>query len=308
MSAGAEGDALTAPSRVRDLLARHGLRPDKRLGQHFLIDANILAKILDAAELSAADAVLEIGPGLGTVTRELAARAGRVVAVEVDRRLEPVLRETLAGRVNVDLVFADALRADLSTLCPGGARSWKAVANLPYYITGPLLARLLEHGAPDGRPPGRFSHAVVMVQEEVARRFTARPGTKAYGAMSLLVQYHAEVEPVTRVSPTCFFPPPEVSSAVVRLRIRSAPPVEADPRVLFGVIRAAFAQRRKSLRNALTGGGGPARAEAILGAAGIDPARRGETLSLEEFSRIARLLEATGGASDFQANCGNPGC
>lgn len=293
MSPAVAGETLTAPSRVRDLLARHGLRPDKRLGQHFLVDANILGKILEAAEISASDRVLEIGPGLGTMTRALAERAARVVAVEVDRRLAPVLAETLAGRENVAVVTGDALRVDLEALCPGGPGSWKVVANLPYYITAPLVARLLEHGAGAGRPPGRFSRLVVMVQEEVARRFAARPGTKEYGAFSLLVRYHAEVDPVVRVSPTCFFPPPEVSSAVVRLRTRPAPPVEADPGVLFAVIRAAFAQRRKSLRNALAGGAAAPfpEAEAALEAAGIDGARRGETLTLEEFARLARRLD-----------------
>ncbi len=284
--------SLTAPSRVRALLARHGLRPDRRRGQHFLVDANVLAKILAAAELREEDRVLEIGPGLGTVTRELAARAERVVAVEVDRRLLPVLEETLSGLDNVTVVAGDALRVDLDALCPGDPGSWKVVANLPYYLTGPLVARLLTLGARGGRPPGRFGRLVVMVQEEVAARLVAAPGSEAYGAFSVLVQYHATAEAVARVSPNCFYPPPEVVSAVVRLEARREPPVAAEPRALFAVVRAAFGQRRKSLRNALSSGLGlaPREVEEALRAAGIAPGRRGETLSLAEFGALAALL------------------
>lgn len=290
--AGPAEPPLTAPSRVKLLLQRHGLRPDRRRGQHFLVDANVLDKILAAAELTGADRVLEIGPGLGTVTRPLALAAGRVVAVEVDRRLLPVLAETLAGLENVVVVQGDALRLDLERLCAGGPASWKVVANLPYYLTGPLVSRLLTVGTQGGRPPGRFGLLVLMVQAEVAQRLLAAPGTAAYGAFTVLARYHASVELVARVSATCFFPPPEVASAVVRLRARERPPVAADPDALFAVVRAAFAQRRKSLRNALAAGLGlaPAAVEEALRAGGIEAGRRGETLSLEEFGVLAGLL------------------
>lgn len=296
---------LTAPSQVKALLARHGLRPDRRLGQHFLVDANILARIVDTAEVRPGDAVLEVGPGLGTLTRALAQRGARVVAVEIDRRLLPVLGETLAGHGGVEIVTGDALRVDLDAVCPPPAANWKVVANIPYGITGPLVARLLLSGAVGGRPPGRFPLMVLMVQEEVARRMTAAPGGKDYGAFTLLVRYHAEVESILRVSRNCFFPPPEVGSAVVRLRARARPPVEADPGTLFALVRAAFAQRRKSLRNALAAGlrGAEGRAgvedgvvQAALRQAGIDGGRRGETLSLEEFAALARAWALHGPA------------
>lgn len=290
---------LTAPSQVRALLDRYGLRPNRRLGQNFLIDANILGKIVAAADLQPDDAVLEIGPGLGTLTRELAGRAGRVVAVELDRLLLPVLQETLQGYDNVTLVHGDAVRMDWAALCPSeavtagrsdgnvsdGRRRWKVVANLPYYITGPVLARLL--------PSGLFSLVVVMVQMEVARRMSAVPGSREYGAFSVMVQYYAEPELVARVPPAAFFPPPDVCSAVVRLKIRTRPPVEADSRLFFTVVRAAFRHRRKSLRNALESGL-PARAAGeagfLLRKAGIDGSRRAETLSLAEFASLANAL------------------
>ncbi len=280
---------LTAPSQVRALLKRYGLRPNRRLGQHFLIDANVLAKVVAAAELGPLDNVLEIGPGLGTLTHELARRAGRVVAVELDRALLPVLEETLAGLDNVTVVHGDAVRVDLAALC-GGTAAWKVVANLPYGVTGPVVARLLESG--------RFALLVVMVQLEVAQRMLAGPGSRDYGAFSVLVRYYAEPELVARVPATAFLPPPEVGSAVVRLRARAAPPVDADPRAFFAVVRAAFGHRRKSLRNALQAGLAATARDAgrLPREAGLDGERRGETLSLEEFAALARSLQK---ATDF---------
>lgn len=288
---------LTAPSQVRELLTRHGLRANRRLGQHFLVDANILAKVVEAAGLTPADCVLEVGAGLGVLTRELAARAGRVLAVELDRGLLPVLAETLAGLGNVELIHGDALALDLRSLAahrppaPGGV--WKAVANLPYQVTGPLIMGLL--GAEDpawGASPFRLG--VFMVQWEVARRLLAAPGSGDYGAFTVLARYRARVELVTRVSPRSFLPPPEVESAVVRLAPHSAPPVEARAERLRQVVRAAFGQRRKSLRNALAAlpapWGGPQAAQ-LLAAGGIAGERRGETLSLEEFAALARAMD-----------------
>lgn len=298
---GTDRGNLTAPSQVRALLARHGIRPKRRLGQHFLIDGNILRKIVEAADLTPSSNVLEIGPGLGTLTRELAGRAAKVVAVEADGSLMPVLEETLAAHDGLVLVHGDALKVDLERLCPPEPeRGWKVVANLPYYITAPMMIRLLELGTDHGRPPGRFGHLVVMVQHEVARRMAARPGSADYGAFALRIQYHARVETVATVGPRCFYPPPKVGSAVVSLSIHASAPVEADPEPLFALIRAAFSQRRKSILNALKGGfkppaGGPvpdrAALEGMLNKAGIDPLSRGEVISLEGFARLARTFD-----------------
>ncbi len=276
---------LTSPSVLRALLARHGLEPSQALGQHFLVDSNVLNRILAAAGLGPADPVLEIGPGLGTLTRALADAAGRVVAVELDRRLGPVLAETLAGRTNVELVLGDVLRVDLEKLLQPGRPAWVVVANLPYGVTGPVLGRLVEGTLPIRR-------AVLMVQLEVARRMAAAAGTPAYGALSVAVQYRARVEVVARVSPRAFYPPPEVTSAICRLDWWDRPPVAVPPGQLFAVVRAAFGQRRKTLANSLAAGLGlpkPA-VEAALRQAGIDPGLRGERLDLEAFARVAEVL------------------
>ncbi|MEW6771408.1 MAG: 16S rRNA (adenine(1518)-N(6)/adenine(1519)-N(6))-dimethyltransferase RsmA [Bacillota bacterium] len=282
---------LTSPAAVRALLSRYGVRPKKRLGQNFLINPGILGKIVAAANLTVADTVVEIGPGVGTLTRRLVEAAGKVVAVEVDPALVALLKETLSGFPNLYLVEGDALKADFNALvaAAGGAFPYKVVANLPYYITTPLLTRLLT---------GNFKVAllVVMVQKEVALRLVARPGTKEYGALSVLVRFMAEPELVAVVSRGSFLPAPEVDSAVVRLTVRSSAPVAVpDEELFFRVVRAAFAQRRKTLANALAGSGlGPGRDAwpEVLARAGIDPMRRGETLSLEEFAAVTRSLAA----------------
>ncbi len=307
--------ALCSPRAVAEILRRHGLRARKRLGQHFLVDRRVLAAIVGAAELTPADAVLEIGAGLGTLTLALAARAGRVVAIEVARELAPVLAETLAGVasaevghaagggldrsaagtsgevVPVRLVFGDALRLDLARLLAeeGAGRRWKAVANLPYYATAPLLARLL------GLP---LDLLVLTVQKEVAERLVAAPGSHRYGALTVFVAYHAAAEVVAAVPPRSFYPPPLVASAVVRLRRRPAPPVPVPAPVLFAAVRAAFAHRRKTLANALAAElappGGRGTVETALARASLDAGRRPETLSLEEFARLAGALLAEG--------------
>jgi len=272
---------------------RHKFRAKRRLGQSFLLDSGILARLAEAAELSPADTVLEIGPGTGNLTRELARRAGAVVAVEIDRELAPLLAETLAGFDNIHLVWGDFLAQDLTRLWelappgPGGVR--KVAANLPYYITSPILVKLLtSQGAP--------ALAVLLVQQEVAERLLAAPGTRAYGSLSVLVQFYTVPELVLKVPPRAFFPPPEVSSAAVRLRLRSNPPVDVqDPSLFFQVVRAAFGQRRKTLINALLAGlkwGDKATLAAALKAAGIDPMRRGETLSLEEFAALTHAVRS----------------
>ena len=240
---------LASPADVSALLRQHGLRPKKRLGQNFLVDRNTLEKIAAAAELGPADRVLEIGPGLGALTRTLAERAGRVAAVEVDASLLPILAETLDGLDNVELVHADFLQLPLPSFLTQhlGDAGIKVVANIPYYITSPIVEQLLAVAE-------RLERVILLVQREVAERLTARPGTPEYGSFTLFVRYYAEVEVLGRVSRHVFLPPPNVDSAIVRLRLRPEPAVRVTrPERLFDVIHAAFQQRRKILLNALTG-------------------------------------------------------
>lgn len=281
---------LFSPVEVRELLARHGLRPKKRLGQNFLIDRNVLRKIIEAAELDAGSHVIEVGPGLGTVTREAAGVAARVVAVEADRGLIPVLEETVGGLPNVEIVAGDFLKLDLPEFISSGFGGNRAtvVANLPYYITSPLIIKLIE-----AKP--YINRMVVMVQDEVADRMTAAPGSGEYGSLSVFVQYHCDVKVAAHVKRTVFYPAPEVDSAVVRLDIREKPAVDVpDEELFFRIVRASFGQRRKTLLRSLSGspdlGWSRETAGAALEKAGIDPIRRGETLSLEEFASLARCV------------------
>jgi 16S rRNA (adenine1518-N6/adenine1519-N6)-dimethyltransferase len=281
---------LSSPAAVSALLRRHNLRPMKRHGQNFLVDANTLAKIADAGEISLGDQVMEIGGGLGVLTQQLAERVGetgRVVTVEIDRKILPVLEETVGPMPQVCIVSADALAIDLAAFVPEhfAASPVRVVANIPYNITSPLLANLLTHKS-------LFSLIVLLVQKEVAQRLTAKPGTSDWGAFSVFAQYHAEIEVVGMVPPTVFFPPPDVTSAIIRLRPRPSPPVQvADETLFFAIVRAAFGQRRKTLLNALSNdpalGWTKERALAALENAGIGPTRRGETLTLDDFGRLA---------------------
>jgi len=262
------------------ILRAFGLRASKRLGQNFLVDEGVVDGIVAAAGVKPGDTVLEIGPGIGTLTQGLAEAGARVVAVELDRRLVDVLRETLAGYDNVRVISGDILKIDLGR--ENLAAPFKVVANLPYYITTPIIMRLLEQRLP-------ASVIVAMVQKEVAERMAASPGGKEYGALSVAVQYYTDPEIVFTVKPESFIPAPAVESAVIRCPVRSAPPVAvADERAFFRVVRAAFAQRRKTLVNALKGAGlAAAEAKAVLAKAGIDGGRRGETLSLAEIAAVA---------------------
>jgi 16S rRNA (adenine1518-N6/adenine1519-N6)-dimethyltransferase len=277
--------SLTSPAQVNELLRRHGLRPRKRWGQNFLIDRNTLDNVLRAAEVGPEDAVLEIGPGLGTLTRELAQRARRVVAVEIDPLLVELLRtETLAELPNVEVVQADALELDLPALLED--ETWKAVANIPYYITTPLIERLLAVRS-------HLERIVLMVQREVAARLTAAPGSDDYGSLSIFAQYYTVPELTARVSRHAFLPPPGVDSAIVRLLIRREPvALVRDEALFFQAVRASFEQRRKTLLNSLTTVPGVTRevAATALSRAGIDPARRGETLGIPEFARLTEAL------------------
>ena len=267
---------------VREVLAGLGLHPSRRLGQNFLVEPAVLFHILEAAEVGPQDAVLEVGPGLGVLTGELARRAGRVVAVELDGRLAARLREQFRAAAHVALVEGDILRHD-----PGALMSWlpyKVVANLPYAITSPVLRHLLE-----ARPaPQRL---VVMVQWEVARRITAAPPDMSL--LALAVQYYARPEIVTRVPAGCFVPAPQVDSAVLRLEVAPQPRVDVPPEPFFRLARLAFAHPRQQLGKTLAIGLGRPREEvdAALSAAGVAPQRRPETVALDEWTAIAREIE-----------------
>jgi len=283
--------ALASPGETARVLRAYGIRPRRRFGQHFLISRRVLDRILEAAALSPADGVLEIGAGIGTLTVPLAEAAAAVVAVELDGALLPALRDAVARFPHVTVVAGDALALDLPRLVAPLPPPRKAVSNLPYRIASPLIVALLEQ-------PLGLARMVFTVQREVAQRLAAAPGGKAYGALSVAVQYRAQASLVMRVPPSAFFPPPEVESAVVRLEVRPRPAVAVpDEALFFRVVRAAFAQRRKTLRNTVAGALGlPAPAvEAAARRAGIDPRRRGETLALGEFAALAAALAGATG-------------
>ena len=283
---------IGTPRRTREIIARYGFTFRKSLGQNFLVDANVLRRIVEAAELGSAKGALEIGPGIGALTERLALAAGKVVAIELDRRLIPILEDLLEPHRNVEIVHGDALKLDLKRLIAerfAGLDKVSVVANLPYYVTTPILMKLLEDRLP-------LESIVVMVQKEVAGRMTAPPGGKDYGSLSVAVRYFADPEIVCHVPRNVFVPPPNVDSAVVRLRLRGRPPVDVrDEALFFRVVHAAFAQRRKTLANNLTALLGKERrgeAAELPASCGIDPGRRGETLSLEEFAALANVLAA----------------
>lgn len=270
------------------------LRAKRRLGQNFLHDQHILEQIADAANLSPEDTVLEIGPGTGTLTQHLVERAGKVVAVEIDERMRPMLNILETTRSNFRVVWGDFMKLSWADL--GLSGSIKVVANIPYYITTPILLKLLQAKDLERRPlrdvPPLADLIVMMVQEEVADRMVAGPGSKAYGSLSLIVQYATEIERVVRVPKTAFKPVPKVDSTVVRLIPRRIPPVEVmDARIYSRVIRGGFGLRRKTLLNSLMAAAFPR--EALVNAfevSGIDGSRRGETLTMKEFATLADAL------------------
>lgn len=283
---------LTKPSDLKRVLAAQGLHLSKRFGQNFLVDRIHLLRVVETAQVSDEDFVFEVGPGVGTLTVELAQRAARVVAVELDRGLIPVLADVLSPYPNVTVLQADALKLDLPAFLlenrGSSGRPWKVVANIPYNITSPLLVKLLESK--------RFlSSITLMVQKEVAQRLRAAPASDDYGALTVFAQFHADVSVAGIVPRGAFFPPPKVDSAIVHLVPRAVPPVVVpSDEAFFLVSRAAFGQRRKTLANALTNAPSlPFSREqvgAALIAAGVDEQRRGETLSLEEFAAVCRAL------------------
>lgn len=281
---------LGNPKGTIEILKKYHFNFQKRYGQNFLIDSNILEKIVESAGISGADCVLEIGPGIGTMTQYLAQSAQKVIAVEIDRALIPILEDTLSPYDNVTVINEDILKIDICGLIreKNQGKPVKVVANLPYYITTPIIMGLFEDHVP-------LKSITVMVQKEVAERMQAGPGSKDYGALSLAVQYYARPEIVANVPPNCFIPRPNVGSAVVRMDRYETPPVHAeDERKLFAVIRAAFNQRRKTLANSLANGQEPGiskeRTCQALERMGLPAAVRGEALSLEQFAELSSLL------------------
>ena len=290
--------ALGTPSGTIEILKKYNFTFQKRYGQNFLIDANILEKIIRLSEITKDDCVIEIGPGIGTMTQYLAESAGKVIAIEIDRHLIPILEETLKEYKNVTIMNEDVLKVDIKKIVEekNNGNPIKVVANLPYYITTPIVMGLFESGVP-------LQDITIMVQKEVAERMQVGPGSKDYGALSLAVQYYARPEVLLQVPGTCFMPRPAVGSAVIRLKRYEKPPVTAqDEKKMFAVIRAAFGQRRKTLSNALAGGltyadskGNPVQVNrqqvcAVLEKMGIKPDIRGEALTLAQFAELSNLL------------------
>ena len=277
---------------THEILTKYGLRLTKSLGQNFLTDIHIIEKIVDAGDVSKDDLVLEIGPGIGAMTLQLARHAGRVVAVEIDRHLIPALAEVLADCPNTTVVHADILKADLHSLVAGWHGPLKVVSNLPYYITTPIIMHLLESDIP-------WDTLVFMVQKEVAQRLAAQPGGKDYSGLSVAIRCLSEPKLCFTVSRNCFVPKPDVDSAVVRLRKAPNPHVEGVARALFHqVVRAAFSQRRKTIVNSLGSAGwmpgGKDGLRVVLGEMGIPENERAECLSLPQFADITRKLGARG--------------
>lgn len=283
-------EKLSNPQRTIEVIKKYEFCFQKKFGQNFLIDGHVLDKIIAGAGVTKDDMVLEIGPGIGTMTQYLAEAAGKVVAVEIDRNLLPILQETLSDYDNVKVIHADVLSLDLEKLVQeeNGGRPIKVVANLPYYITTPIIMALFEQHVP-------LANVTVMVQKEVAARMKSGPGSKDYGALSLAVQYYAEPYIVANVPCNCFMPRPNVDSAVIRLTRYEEPPVQVkDEKMLFKIIRASFNQRRKTLQNGLNNSSElnftKDQIAAAIAEAGFSPSVRGEALTLEQFARLTDIL------------------
>lgn len=279
---------LTDIAYIRDVLARHGFHFSKKLGQNFLVNPSVCPRMAEACGASPQSGVLEIGPGIGVLTRELAIRANNVVAIELDDRLPPVLAETLSGLDNVEIVSGDCLKLDLPALLRDkfGDREVAVCANLPYYITSPIIMSLLESRLD-------VTNITVMVQKEAAQRLCAAPGTREAGAVTLAVNYYAEAETLFTVSRGSFLPAPNVDSAVIRLTVRKTPPCDVNnEKAMFRLIHAGFGQRRKTLLNSLASAGYTKDAlSAALAAAGIPVTARAEQLTLPQFAALTNALE-----------------
>ena len=286
---------LGNPQNTIEILQKYHFNFQKKFGQNFLIDTHVLEKIISAAGITKDDMVLEIGPGIGTMTQYLAEHAGKVVAVEIDTNLLPILDETLKGYPNVTVINSDILKLDMNKLVDeyNDGRPIKVAANLPYYITTPIIMGLFESNVP-------IDNITVMVQKEVADRMQVGPGSKDYGALSLAVQYYAKPYIVANVPPNCFIPRPNVGSAVIRLTRYQEPPVQVDePGIMFRLIRASFNQRRKTLQNGLNNSPEvPYTKEQIASAIeslGVPASVRGEALTLEQFASLANYFTRTAG-------------
>ena len=284
---------LGNPQNTIAVLQKYNFSFQKKFGQNFLIDTHVLDKIIASAEITKDDMVLEIGPGIGTMTQYLACAAGKVVAVEIDKTLIPILEDTLSEYDNVQIINQDVLKVNLAKLAEeeNGGKPIKVVANLPYYITTPIIMGLFENHVP-------LKSITVMVQKEVADRMQVGPGTKDYGALSLAVQYYAKPYIVANVPPNCFMPRPKVWSAVIRLERYEEPPVQvADEKLMFRIIRASFNQRRKTLVNGLKNSPEiqftKEEIEAAIETLGKGASVRGEALTLEEFARLSNILSGT---------------
>lgn len=281
---------LGNPRNTIAVLQKYQFRFQKKFGQNFLIDERVIGRILDAAGIGSGDCVVEIGPGIGTMTQYLAERAREVVAVEIDKMLIPILADTLSAYDNVTVINEDILKVDIAALVQekNGGRPVKVVANLPYYITTPIIMGLFESNVP-------VESMTVMVQKEVAERMQAKPGTKDYGALSLAVQYYAKAETAAHVPPNCFMPRPQVASTVVKLQRYEEPPVKAaDAGRMFAIIRAVFNQRRKTMVNSIANakelGVTKEQVLSALECMGESPTVRGETFTLAKFAQFADLL------------------
>jgi len=282
--------SLGNPKNTIEMIQKYEFAFQKKFGQNFLIDTHVLEKIIDAAGVTKEDMVLEIGPGIGTMTQYLAENARQVVAVEIDKNLIPILEETLKEYDNVTVLNDDILKVDIGRLAEeyNNGRPIKVVANLPYYITTPIIMGLFESNVP-------VDNITVMVQKEVADRMQVGPGSKDYGALSLAVQYYAEPYIVANVPPNCFIPRPNVGSAVIRLTRHQEPPVQVkDSKLMFKLIRASFNQRRKTLQNGLNNSPEISYTKeqiiAAIDSLGVSPTIRGEALTLEQFARLSNYL------------------
>lgn len=286
---------LYSPTIINEVRKKHGFQFSKSLGQNFLTDKNIIDKIIEKSMIGKGDLVIEIGPGIGVLTAAAAEAAGKVIAIEIDRNLIPILGETLREYDNIEIINSDVLKTDLSALLEqneeinGQKREGvKILGNLPYYITTPIIMKILEDRV-------RTDSITIMLQKEVADRIKAGPGTKAYGALSVAVQYYCTVAHVVNAPKEIFVPQPKVDSTVIRLDVRKEKPVLlSSEETFFAVVKAGFGQRRKTLLNSLTGIYGLTKDEiaVVMAAAGIDPVRRAETLSLEEFAALANAVRA----------------
>ena len=283
---------LGNPQNTIAVLQKYNFSFQKKFGQNFLIDTHVLDKIIASAEITKDDMVLEIGPGIGTMTQYLACAAGKVVAVEIDKTLIPILEDTLSEYDNVQIINQDVLKVNLAKLAEeeNGGKPIEVVANLPYYITTPIIMGLFENHVP-------LKSITVMVQKEVADRMQVGPGTKDYGALSLAVQYYAKPYIVANVPPNCFMPRPKVGSAVIRLERYEEPPVQVtDEKLMFRIIRASFNQRRKTLVNGLKNSPeiqfSKEEIEAAIETLGKGASVRGEALTLEEFARLSNILSS----------------